>query len=136
MVSVVLCVGKVIREDGNMSLVLIYGDRFSGEEDLARSLAESLGYRLVEPDTVIERAAAWGGSQLRLARILADPPDISVFSCGVPTIRYRFSRPLWRQRFDMETWSATENWRTCYCTKIYLQSTFRSPPPPSPGLGP
>jgi hypothetical protein len=36
---------------------LVYGDRFSDKRDLARSLAENLGYRFPELDMVIKRAA-------------------------------------------------------------------------------
>lgn len=59
-----------------MSLILIYGDRFSGQRELAHALAEELGYRLVTPDVVIERAAAWGASQQELVRVLAESPGL------------------------------------------------------------
>ncbi len=57
-----------------MSLILILGDRFSGEAQLAESLAERLGYTLVSAVVVVERAAAWGKSQQELAHFLEDSP--------------------------------------------------------------
>ena len=57
-----------------MSLILIHGDRFSGERELAHSLAEHLGCRLLTRDVVIERAAAWGGLRKELVRILTESP--------------------------------------------------------------
>ena len=55
-----------------MGVIMIYGDRFSGERELARTLATHLGYRLITPEVVTERAVAWGGSREK----------IGTYSCG------------------------------------------------------
>ena len=59
-----------------MGVIMIYGDRFSAERELAQTLATHLGYRLITPEVVIERAAAWGGSREKMARILSEPPRL------------------------------------------------------------
>ena len=57
-----------------MSLILILGDRFSGDVQLAESLAEHSGYTLVTSSMAVERAASWGGFQEELAHFLEDSP--------------------------------------------------------------
>ncbi len=57
-----------------MSLVLIYGEAFCGQREVARSVGEQLGYRVVTPDVVMERAAAWGEHQDGLTELLQAPP--------------------------------------------------------------
>ena len=57
-----------------MCLILILGRCFSGADLLARRVSEQLGYRLVEPDAVIERAAAWGVPRERLREALQPIP--------------------------------------------------------------
>ncbi len=59
-----------------MGLILICGNRFSREQELAQSLAEHLAYRLITPEVVIERAVVRGGSRQKLMRILAGPPRL------------------------------------------------------------
>jgi len=59
------------------AVVVIFGSPFSGKTRLARMLAGTLGYRCVESQVVIERAAAWGASQDDLRNRLSKPPGLS-----------------------------------------------------------
>ncbi len=57
-----------------MRVLAVSAASFSGDDTLAQGLAESLGYRLVEPQAVVERAAAWGVHHDRLWAALSEPP--------------------------------------------------------------
>ena len=56
-----------------MSLIVILAPAFSGGEALAERLHEGFGFRLIDEDVLIERAAAWGLSQLKLREALHEP---------------------------------------------------------------
>ena len=62
-----------------MGVILIYSERPNGEREVAEVLAEQLGYRLITPEMVIERAAAWGGSQPKFVRVFAKPRSLDRF---------------------------------------------------------
>lgn len=57
-----------------MCLIVIAGRSFSGAELLARRVSEELGYRWIEEDAVIERAAAWGIPQEQLRAVVRPIP--------------------------------------------------------------
>ena len=57
-----------------MCLIVILGRCFSGADLLARRVSEQLGYRLVEENAVLERAAAWGVPQEQLRKALRPVP--------------------------------------------------------------
>lgn len=56
-----------------MHIIGILDDCFSSGEVLAERIATQLGYRLVEDDVVVERAAAWGFPHQELRDILESP---------------------------------------------------------------
>ena len=57
-----------------MSVITISRGSFSGGKTLAECLAVTLGYRCVDRDTIVERAAAFGVSQEELMDALLRPP--------------------------------------------------------------
>lgn len=57
-----------------MSVITISRGTFSGGKMLAECLAERLGYRCINRDVIVERAAANGVSQDELKRALDKPP--------------------------------------------------------------
>lgn len=57
-----------------MCLIVISGRSFSGAELLARRVSEKLGYRWIQQEAVIERAATWGIPPERLRAILNANP--------------------------------------------------------------
>ena len=57
-------------------MILISGRPFSGHEQLARHLAAACGLRCVEPQAIIERAAAWGAAHEDLWNALGKPQRI------------------------------------------------------------
>ena len=57
-----------------MSVITISRGSFSGGKTLAECLAETLGFRCVDRDTIVERAAAFGVSQEELMDALLKPP--------------------------------------------------------------
>ena len=57
-----------------MSVITISRGSFSGGKMLAECLAKSLGYRCVDRDVIVERAAAHGVSQEELRDALQKPP--------------------------------------------------------------
>jgi cytidylate kinase len=59
-----------------MNVIAISGPPFSGDSLLAESLADSLGYRIIEPAVVVERAAAWSASHQELNQALTRRPRI------------------------------------------------------------
>jgi cytidylate kinase len=60
--------------DGEMSVVAISRGTFSGGKRLAECLAGHLGYRCIDRDVIVEKAAAWGASQQELRDALEKPP--------------------------------------------------------------
>jgi cytidylate kinase len=61
-------------EQASMAIITISRGTFSGGKALAESLAKSLGYRSVDRDVIVERAAASGVSQEELRNALEKPP--------------------------------------------------------------
>jgi cytidylate kinase len=59
-----------------MSVITISRGSFSGGKMLAECLARKLGYRSVDRDVIVERAAAWGVSQQDLRQALETPPGM------------------------------------------------------------
>lgn len=59
-----------------MSVIVIVSDSSSNDREFARSLADRLGYSCVQPEVVIERAAARGFSQEELRETLEKPPGV------------------------------------------------------------
>lgn len=59
-----------------MSVITISRGSFSGGKMLAECLARQLGYRLVDRDVIVERAAAFGVSQDNLRDALEKPPGL------------------------------------------------------------
>jgi len=59
-----------------MSVITISRGSFSGGKMLAECLAESLGYRCVDREVIVERAAAHGVSQEELRSALEKPPTL------------------------------------------------------------
>lgn len=59
-----------------MSIITISRGSFSGGKMLAECLAQKLGYRCVDRDVIVERAAAWGVSQHHLREALEKPPGL------------------------------------------------------------
>ncbi len=57
-----------------MSVITISRGTFSGGKQLAEKLAETLGYRCVDRDVIVEKAAAHGVSQDELRTALEKPP--------------------------------------------------------------
>lgn len=57
-----------------MSVITISRGTFSGGKMLAECLARELGYRLIDRDVIVERAAAYGVSQEELREALEKPP--------------------------------------------------------------
>jgi cytidylate kinase len=57
-----------------MAIITISRGSFSGGKALAECLAKSLGYRSVDRDVIVERAAASGVSQEELRNALEKPP--------------------------------------------------------------
>jgi len=57
-----------------MSVITISRGTFSGGKMLAECLAEQLGYRCIDRDVIVERAAAFGVSQDELRNALLKPP--------------------------------------------------------------
>ena len=57
-----------------MSVITISRGSFSGGKMLAECLAHRLGYRCVDRDVIVERAAASGVSQDELLDALLKPP--------------------------------------------------------------
>lgn len=58
-----------------MSVITISRGTFSGGKMLAECLAGELGYRLIDRDVIVERAAAYGVSQHELREALEKPPS-------------------------------------------------------------
>lgn len=59
-----------------MSVITISRGTFSGGKMLAECLAERLGYRVIDRDVIVERAAARGVSQEELRAALEKPPTL------------------------------------------------------------
>ncbi|MCL4401349.1 MAG: cytidylate kinase family protein [Acidobacteria bacterium] len=57
-----------------MSVITISRGSFSGGKLLAECLSQRLGYRCVDRDVIVERAAAFGASQQELRDALQKPP--------------------------------------------------------------
>ena len=57
-----------------MSVITISRGSFSGGKILAECLAQRLGYRCVDRDVIVERAAAYGVSQDDIREALEKPP--------------------------------------------------------------
>lgn len=57
-----------------MPIITISRGSFSGGKMLAESLAQRLGYRCIDRDQIIQKAAAWGVSQDELRMALEKPP--------------------------------------------------------------
>jgi cytidylate kinase len=70
-----------------MSVVTISRGTFSGGKRLAECLAGRLGYRCVDRDVIVEKAAAWGVSQQELRAALEKPPSFLE--------RFRYKRYLY-----------------------------------------
>lgn len=60
--------------DSEMQIIVVSGKAFSGGSSFAEALAYRLGYRWIDADVVIERAAAYGPSQEELNEALRRPP--------------------------------------------------------------
>ena len=58
-----------------MSVITISRGSFSGGKTLAECLARRLGYRCIDRDVIVERAAAYGVSQHELRDALEKPPS-------------------------------------------------------------
>jgi cytidylate kinase len=58
-----------------MSVITISRGTFSGGKMLAECLAAELGYRLIDRDVIVERAAAYGVSQEELREAMEKPPS-------------------------------------------------------------
>ena len=58
-----------------MSVITISRGSFSGGKALAECLARRLGYRCIDRDVIVERAAAYGVSQEALRGALEKPPS-------------------------------------------------------------
>lgn len=58
-----------------MSVITISRGSFSGGKTLAECLARRLGYRCIDRDVIVERAAAYGVSQQELRDALEKPPS-------------------------------------------------------------
>ncbi|MCZ2078550.1 MAG: cytidylate kinase-like family protein [Bryobacterales bacterium] len=63
-----------------MCLILIFGACYSGAGMLARRVSAELGYRLIDRDAIVERAAAWGVPHANLREALGP----------IPALRMRF----------------------------------------------
>lgn len=75
-----------------MCLIVVSGRSFSGAELLARRVSEELGYRWIEEEAVIERAASWGipPEQLRaVAGPTANPKRGLLEGAGVELLALR-----------------------------------------------
>jgi len=59
-----------------MSVITVSRGSFSGGKALAECLAQKLGYRCVDRDVIVERAAAFGVSQDDLRAALEKPPGL------------------------------------------------------------
>ncbi len=57
-----------------MAVITISRGSFSGGKILAECLADSLSYRCVDRDVIVERAAAYGATQEELRNALTNPP--------------------------------------------------------------
>ena len=62
------------RKGGPVPIITISRGSFSGGKLLAEALAKQLGYRSVDRDQVIQKAAAWGVSQDDLRTAIEKPP--------------------------------------------------------------
>ena len=58
-----------------MAIITISRGSFSGGKRLADCLADRLGYRVIDRDIIVERAAAYGASQEDLRNALEKPPS-------------------------------------------------------------
>ncbi|HKM80502.1 MAG TPA: cytidylate kinase family protein [Candidatus Acidoferrum sp.] len=58
-----------------MSVITISRGSFSGGKTLAECLARRLGYRCIDRDVIVERAAAYGVSQQEIRDALEKPPN-------------------------------------------------------------
>ncbi len=58
-----------------MSVITISRGSFSGGKLIAEGVAKQLGYRCIDRDVIVERAAAAGVSQEELQRALEEPPS-------------------------------------------------------------
>lgn len=58
-----------------MAIITISRGSFSGGKQLADCLADRLGYRCIDRDIIVERAAAYGASQDELRSALEKPPS-------------------------------------------------------------
>ena len=61
-----------------MSVITISRGSFSGGKMLAECLSATLGYRCIDRDVIVERAAASRVSQEELQRALEKPPSFLV----------------------------------------------------------
>jgi len=67
---------RTYRDGGfSMSVITISRGSFSGGKILAECLARRLGYRCIDRDIIVERAAAYGVSQYELRDALEKPPN-------------------------------------------------------------
>lgn len=57
-----------------MAIITISRGSFSGGKALAECLADRLGYRCIDRDVIVERAAAYGASQEELRDTMEKPP--------------------------------------------------------------
>ena len=58
-----------------MSVITISRGSFSGGKMLGECLADSLGYRCIDRDVIVERAAAYGVPQEDLRDAMSRPPS-------------------------------------------------------------
>ncbi|MGB9072217.1 MAG: cytidylate kinase family protein [Terriglobales bacterium] len=57
-----------------MCIIAVSEESFSGGQEFAKTLAESLGCRYVDPAILVERAAAWGGDRTKLRAAFENAP--------------------------------------------------------------
>lgn len=67
--------------DTDMKVIAVSGKAFSGGGSFAEALAYGLGYRWIDADVVLERAAAYGPSQEELNEALRPPRAWDRFLC-------------------------------------------------------
>jgi cytidylate kinase len=63
-------------EEAEMSIIAVSEEGFSGGQEFAKTLAESLGCRYVDSAILVERAAAWGGDRKKLRAAFENAPGL------------------------------------------------------------